>query len=61
MLSGSRREWPFYAVGLFILAFISQGYLDRYPSVILLYVGIVILAYYFMNPDKDKEPVVYSP
>jgi uncharacterized membrane protein YfcA len=54
MLSGSRRELPIYALGFVVLALISEGYFDGVPSVIFGFLALVLLLYYFLNPDRGK-------
>ena len=57
MLSGSRREIPIFAIGFIVLAFISAGYFDRTPTLILAFVGVLLLTYYFLNPEKRRKSV----
>ena len=61
MLSGSRRELPIYALGFVVLALISEGYFDRIPSVIFGFLALVLLVYYFLNPDRGKTQKRFPP
>ncbi len=61
MLSGSRRELPIFALGFVVLALISEGHFDGVPSVIFGFLALVLLVYYFLNPDRGKARKMYPP
>jgi len=61
ILSGSRSELPIYALGFVVLALILEGYFDRVPAVIFGFLALVLLVYYFLNPDRGKAQKRFPP
>jgi uncharacterized membrane protein YfcA len=61
MLSGSRSALPIYILGFVVLALISEGYFDRVPAIIFGFLALVLLVYYFLNPNRGKAQKGFSP
>lgn len=51
-LSGSKREYPIYFIGIIIFGLIATGYLDSYPWLILGFVIALIVVYLRMKPES---------
>jgi len=61
MLSGSRSELPIYILGFVVLALISEGYFDTIPAIIFGFLALVLLVYYFLNPDRGNAQKRFPP